>query len=103
MQAILGLTMLVMIAGGQADYRVYPAGKPVIPKYWIRQTPQGTKKIWSNSTRIYKTAEPVLPQYYIVGDRVYDAKNIVVPKFYIRDNKLYPAQNPVIPTKRVKP
>jgi hypothetical protein len=70
------------IAEGDNGYRVFDAGKPVLPKYIVKPSPYGSY-------------------------RVYDAKQVVVPKYIVKPSadgtfKVYEAGKPVVPTKEVR-
>jgi hypothetical protein len=80
---LLALPLLPSIAEGDSAHRVYPSGKPVLPKYIVRPSPNGTYK-------------------------VYDAKQVVVPKYIVKPLadgkfKVYEAGRPVLPIKEVRP
>ena len=80
---LLALPLLPSIAEGGGYSKVYPSGEPVLPRYIVKPSPDGTYK-------------------------VYDAKQVVVPRYIVKPSpdrksyKVYKAGKTVVPVYEIK-
>ena len=76
------ITILLVLAfvgiARAAEYKIYDAGKPVVPKYVVKSRPDG-------SYAVYPSGKPLIPQYIVRpapdgSYTIYEPRNPVVPQ-----------------------